>query len=180
MINLTPKEERKKIKADFYLRLVVVFIFSVSLSIIVFDVAMIPSYFASLLAQNAIEGKLAQQKSTPVPALDIETQTTIQNINSRVKLVQEAEQAKFLVSDKVVNQILLNKMPDIKINSIFYSIDSQSIKRVQITGVAPSRDRLLLFRRALEENSFFKNVDLPISNFVKGSNINFSLTLAPS
>lgn len=180
MINLTPKEERKKIKADFYLRLLIVFLFSVSMSVLIFDITMIPSYFSAQISREAVEQKLFEQKNIPVPALDIETQTIIQKINTRVKLIKEAEEKKFLVSERVINQILLKKMPDVKINSITYTTDSQSIQKILITGTAPSRERLLLFRRALEENTFFKSVDLPISNFIKGSNIIFSLTLSPS
>ncbi len=180
MINLTPKEERKKIKGDFYLRLLIVFLFSVSISIVIFDVAMIPAYFAAKISKDAVEKKLIDQKNTPVPALDIETQTIIQNINSRIKIVKDVEQNKFLVSERVINQILLKKMTDIKISSIVYNSDSGSIKKIQITGSAPSRERLLLFRRALEENTLFKSVDLPISNFIKGSDIIFSLTLSPA
>ena len=41
-------------------------------------------------------------------------------------------------------------------------------------------ERLLLFRKALEDNTAFKKVDLPISNFVKGSNIQFDINLIPS
>lgn len=180
MINLTPKEERKKIKADFYLRLLIVFLFSVSLSFLVFDIAMVPSYYGAKVFKDAIDQKLLEQKNTPVPALDIETQTIIQNINSRVKLIKDKAQNNFLVSDRVINQILLKKMPDIKITSIVYFSDNELSKKIQITGSAPSRERLLLFRIALEENTLFKSVDLPISNFIKGSNIIFSLTLVPA
>ena len=72
------------------------------------------------------------------------------------------------------------KMPDIKITQIQYRNESIKGKTISISGVASSRDRLLLFKRELENNIAFKKVDLPISNFVKGSNIKFSLGLTPS
>jgi len=50
---------------------------------------------------------------------------------------------------------------------------------VSIEGIAPSREILLAFRRLLENDPLFKSVDLPISNFIKGSNIRFNLNLIP-
>lgn len=180
MINLTPKEEKKKINADFYLRLLIVFFISVALSVWVWVIAMVPSYFAISLNEKSIENKLKNQKNTPVPALDIETTTLIKGINSKVSLIEESETNKFVVSERVINQILLKKTPEIKINQISYSEDPSGKRQINISGLAPSRDKLLLFRRGLEENTFFKTVDLPISNFVKGSNISFFISLTPS
>jgi hypothetical protein len=72
-------------------------------------------------------------------------------------------------------------MPDIKITQILYdNTVAKGDKKVNIQGTAPSRERLLIFRQALEGNPAFKKVDLPISNFVKGSNIQFSLSLTPA
>ena len=65
----------------------------------------------------------------------------------------------------------------IKINRIFFENDSLEGRKVNINGVAQDREKLLLFRKALEDDILFKYVDLPISNFVKGSNIEFNLNL---
>ena len=71
-------------------------------------------------------------------------------------------------------------MSDIQITRIAFENSPVSGKQVDLSGLAPSRERLLLFRQALENDTAFQKVDLPISNFVKGSNIQFSLSLTPS
>ena len=71
-------------------------------------------------------------------------------------------------------------MSSIKITEILYQNDPQTGERINISGKAPNREVLLLFRRILEDNTAFSKVDLPISNFVKGSNIKFYLNLIPS
>ena len=76
--------------------------------------------------------------------------------------------------------IILKKMSNIKITDISYENDPLKGRKVSIEGNAPSREILLLFRRALEDDVLFKQVDLPISNFVKGSDIKFYLNLIPS
>jgi len=87
---------------------------------------------------------------------------------------------KFVVSTKVINGIILKKMPDIKITSISYEDNEAKGKILSVRGSAPSRDRLLLFRLALEKDINFQKIDLPISNFIKGTDIQFNLTLIPS
>jgi len=75
--------------------------------------------------------------------------------------------------------VISKKMTDIKINQILYKNEPAG-KSIGVRGIAPNRERLLLFRRALEEDPLFKKVDLPISNFTKGLNIQFYLSLITS
>jgi hypothetical protein len=111
---------------------------------------------------------------------DQQTLETIKGLNKKLALIENAENIKFDISSKVINPILLTKTPDIKITNISYQNDSLKGKKISVEGIAPSREVLLLFRQALEDGMDFKQVDLPISNFVKGSNIKFYLSLIPS
>ena len=103
-------------------------------------------------------------------------------------LIENAENNKFVVSEKVINALAAKKMPSIKITGIAYENTMSSspdeepmeVKKIHIEGTAPSREVLLLFRKALEDGAVFKQVDLPISNFIKGSNIQFFLSLTPA
>ncbi len=104
----------------------------------------------------------------------------IEDIDTKLTLVEKLQTGSFVVSEKVIQEIINSKVFDIKITRIFYESDGATGKKIGIDGTASSRERLLLFREALEENPAFKNVDLPISNFVKGSDISFHLNLAPS
>ncbi len=126
------------------------------------------------------------QKDEPVPLIDQETLAVIKDLNYKLDLIQNAEKNKFIVSEKVINAIISKKISNIEITSISYEDDPVKIsdngeagKKVGIQGNAPSREILLSFRQALEDGATFKQVDLPISNFVKGSNIKFYLSLIP-
>lgn len=180
MINLIPNQEKKRKVKDFYFRLGVVFLVTMAVCILINLVAILPAYFLSSVKKNLVEEKLATQKSDPIPITDQNTLATITDLKSKLDLIEKAEQGKYLVSTSVINEVLLKKMPDIKITEISYNYNSTNGKKVSISGIAPSRERLLLFRNALQEDVAFKKVDLPISNFIKGSDIEFSLTLIPS
>lgn len=177
MINLVPIEEQKSMAKGFYLRLVVVLFVALALAVFVAIIAMIPSYFLALNKERIAESKLEIQKSETIPQLDKDTIALIKDIDTKMKIVEKSMSSKFAVSEEVINQIISDKMPDIKITRISFDNDVVAGKKVSIYGTAPSRERLLLFRRSLEQNENFKQVDLPVSNFIKGSNIEFYLSL---
>ncbi|TSC77944.1 MAG: hypothetical protein G01um101424_78 [Parcubacteria group bacterium Gr01-1014_24] len=180
MINLIPKEEKKKVIRDSYYKLVILFLVMLSTAILIAFVVILPSYFLSSVKNSIINVKLEMQKSEPMPPPDQQTLIVIKNLNNKLTLIENAENNKFTISRKVINAIVLKKMPDIKITDISYENDPLKGKKISIEGNAPSREVLLLFRLALENDNNFKQVDLPISNFVKGSNIQFYLSLIPS
>jgi predicted membrane protein len=179
MINLIPIEEKKNIKKDFYLRLLTIFFVLLSFSVLIILVTLFPSYFNSYVKNNSATTKLEAQKHEPMPLLDQETSRVIKEVNNKLSLIENIEKNRFLVSQNVISEIMVKKMSDIKITRISYETDIQKTKKISIYGIAPSRERLLIFRETLEDDPVFSKVDLPISNFIKGSNIQFFLTLTP-
>ena len=184
MINLIPKEEKKKMVKGFYYRLVVLFLTTVSVSVLVAFIALLPSYFLSSVKNSIANEKLEKQKSEPVPLPDEKTLAVIKDLDNKLNLIERSGNNEFTVSQRVISAIILRKMPNIKITNISFESDSKngSLKgpKISIKGLAPSREALLSFRLALESDKLFKQVDLPISNFIKGSNIQFYLNLIPS
>jgi hypothetical protein len=180
VINLIPKEEKKQMMIDFYFRLGLLFLIMLDFCIVVLFVSILPSYFLSSVKVTLVNTKLENQKREPLPLLGEQALAEIKDINNKLDLVENAEKNKFTLSVRVINSIILGKRSDIKITQIVYENNPISGKKISITGTAPSREVLLLFRQSLQDNSTFKNVDLPISNFVKGSNIQFNLSLIPA
>lgn len=180
MINLIPNQEKKKKVKDFYFRLGVVFIAMLGVCVFIAALAITPSYFLSSIEKKLANEKLETQNGEPVPAADADSLKIMENLDAKLRLIEDSEKNSYPVSKKIISEIILQKMPDIKIARISYENDPISGKEVNIHGIAPSRERLLLFRRALEDDVAFKSVDLPISNFIKGSNIEFYLKLIPS
>mgnify|MGYP001581897080 CR=1 FL=1 len=179
MINLIPKEEKKKIIRGFYYKLAILFLVTTGVSLLVAFVTILPSYFLSSVKVNIVNAKLETQKREPVPLLEERTLAVIKNLNNQIDLIENSINNKFTVSQKVINAVILKKIPSVKITNITYENDQLKDKRISIQGTAPSREVLLLFRQALEDSTAFKQVDLPISNFIKGSNIQFYLSLIP-
>ena len=177
MLNLIPKEEKKKMIVDFRIKLAILFLSVLSFCVLIAVIVLLPSYFLSSTKYSLSKTRLENQKLDP--SLISEELATIKDINEKLDLIENSERARFTPSTAVLNAILLKKRSDIKITEISYQNTTEG-KKISVTGTAPSRKTLLLFRLALESNPAFTKVDLPISNFVKGSNIQFYLNLIPS
>ena len=179
MINLIPNEQKKKMKRDFLMRALVVSLFVFGFIMIVGSVALLPSYFHVVVKSNLVKSKLSIQENTPIPEIETEVMSKIDNLNKKLGLIETAHNNSFVVSNRVINDVVLKKIPEIKITDISYENTAKG-RQIRVNGEAPSREKLLIFRLALENDPAFKQVDLPISNFVKGTNINFFLTLVPA
>lgn len=179
MINLIPKEEKKKMITDFYYKLAILFVVMLDFCILVAFFSILPSYFISSIKYSLISAKLENQKLEPLSPLGEESLALVKDIDKKLVLVENFEKNKFLLSVQVINAILSEKRPDIKITQILYENNEINGRKISLTGIASSREVLLSFRQTLEDNPTFKNVVLPISNFVKGSDINFYLSLSP-
>ncbi len=180
MINLIPNEEKKRYSKDFYLRLVAVIFFALGICFLLITTAIVPSYFSSVVRENIANEHIENQKSVPIPEINQEALAIIDGINGQLTVIENASKSDFVVSTRAINEVVLSKDLDIRITRIFYEADATKGKKINISGRAPSREALLLFRRSLEANSAFSSIDLPISNFVKGANIEFNLTAIPS
>ena len=180
MINLIPNEEKKKIAHHFYSRLTILSFLMLGLCVWFAILALLPSYILSRAKENIIEQNLVIQKGEPVPILDQETSKAIENLDAKLTLVEQLQTNKFVVTERVINEIIKSKVADIKVTRISYESDEKNGKKIGISGEAVSREELLSFRQALESNKAFKDVTLPISNFVKGENIEFLLSLTPA
>lgn len=179
MINLIPNQEKKEKVKDFYFRLAVVALFMLSAVVAVAIVAMLPAYLLSSVKKSSTEVRLAGSVDPNGPE-DTELQKLSQDLRSKLILVEHAETDKYLVSAKVIREILLRKSPGMKITEISFEKSPDESKKASVRGTAGSREELLRFRQALEESLVFEKVDLPISSFVRGTDIQFTLTLIPS
>ena len=180
MINLIPIEKKKENAINFYYRLVRVAFFVFSFVVFIAAFTLLPAYFLSSVKKNISNQKLEAQKAETIPQLDEHTVSILNSLNSKLDLIEKTKDNQNIISDKVIKEVISRKIHGIKITHIFYQNDPANGKSISVSGVAGSREQLLLFRQSFEDNKLFKEVDLPISNFVKGTDIQFYLNLTLS
>ncbi len=95
------------------------------------------------------------------------------DVNSKLKILNEIKST--LPNPYSITTIIIkNKPTGLLIDAILYDRNKDE-EKITINGVAKNRETLLLFLRSMESDGEFSDVKLPISSFVKGENINFSL-----
>ena len=177
MINLLSIEEKKRIARDARFRIFIVYFYVIGFCFLIAGISLSPVYILASVQENLANQRWAAVQQLPVSQPDKETMAAIKDINTKISVIQEIEKSKFLVLENAFDEVVKQKMPDIKLSSISFSKDADGKRQITLEGLAPNRERLLLFRQALEADTHFASVDLPISNFVKGANINFTLSL---
>jgi len=182
VINVLPSKEKKNLHRQYWLRFFTVFLNLIAIASATAAFLLFPSYFLSRSKESLVESKLetfnAQNPNLTTSNID----KIISDVNSKLDMLDKAEPP-YQVSDKVINNILLSRTAGITFSQIIFNkrttkdSDATSISEVDINGIATTRDALRNFKTALDGNSNFANVDLPISNFLEKNNLPFSITI---
>ncbi len=176
MINVLPQTEKKALKKEYRLRLVTVCFIFITILGILSSVSLVPSYVVSKNKEMILENKLTflNKVNPDVSLTDLDLY--ISKINSTLLLLSNSN-PKRIVSEDVILPLLAVKPSGIVITQILYGERTDGSASLDVRGVAPDRVALQNFKSILESNKKFTTVDLPISNFVKRSNIDFNITI---
>lgn len=179
MNNILQKEEKKKILTEYRLRLGVVGVFLVASLVFANLVLLAPSYLLAISKYNSVSNELVNiEKKQKQSAGHKDINSEIREINKKVDLFIRKEPSPGYSSQIVLN-ILKLKGGDVKIDGITYDA-SVGNGRIIVVGTALNRDSLARFIEILKKDQTFSKVELPISSYVKSTNIDFSVVLERS
>lgn len=175
MINILPIEEKKKIITEYRLRLSIVSVFAVAALMFSSLVLLIPSYLLAVLKYNNATQELSTLKGKAnTEEKEKNTDAQIVDINNKINLLLRGDEKKQITPSQVIADILNVKGAAIKIYGFTHDISADQ-DRVVIFGTADNRDSLAEFVAVLKKKPEFVSVELPISSYVKSSNIDFSI-----
>lgn len=180
MINILDTTEKKKILTEYRFRLASVSIFAVAALVTVSLILLVPTYMLAVSKNNNAEKDLAVLKEkygSGGKEKDISTQ--IRDANNKISLLSNNDTNARLSPSQVVLNILKIKGSTIKIYGFTYdSVVNQ--ERIVLVGRALDRDSLASFVEILKRDPTFTNITLPISSYVKSTNIDFSIVIERS
>lgn len=162
----------------FYKRWLNVFLFVLGVAMIVCTVTLLPAYFSANVKLSVAKDFLNIAQGDTLSTEEAKVLEMVKNLESKLEMIKDNPYGKFIVSERAVDDILARKTDDIKIKEIHFTRIPNKTSLI-IEGNSKSRESLLNFRVALEKDPNWEKVDLPVSNFVRGADINFSLTLIP-
>jgi hypothetical protein len=155
MINLLLKERKVSLNRMYYVRLATVFVFMMAVVVLL-----------------AVLAELAAVKDTAKDPKD-ELSSIVADINKKLGVFASPAE-RFVFSRDGLLPILGRKNDSILITNISYD-GTGTAKKMTVNGVAKNREALLSFEGELKKEADFQGINVPISNFVQGSNISFSI-----
>lgn len=177
MINILPIEEKKKVITEYRFRLGVVAIFAVSTLVLSSLVLLAPAYLLAVSKYNSISSELAVLESKQgrgVQEKDVNMQTN--SINKKIDLFLNGGVSASSSPSQALLNILNIKGNTVKIQGFTYDANAGQ-GRFVVIGKAPDREVLARFVEELKKEPTFAKVDLPISSYVKSTNIDFSIVI---
>ncbi len=174
MINLLPQSARRRIVIEYWVRVVSVWFFAISLVCSLVALLLMPTFVLVFGQANAYrEG--AAEAAEELAAFDLSSAELQEANRSAATLVREYKLQTFSM---LLEEI--DSTADEAIRITEYTgqrTDEGNIESIKINGLADSRQSLAAFRDRLEALTEVASVDLPLSNLAKDSNIPFSLAI---
>jgi hypothetical protein len=176
IFNVLTKDLKDDVRKEYRTRRFILYFLALDLSLVLFLILLIPSYFSlSLYKQNLSLDAYNLKNSKEFKDADSTIQDfEITNRYLDVLVLKEATGG-IKISD-IIKTFLDKKNSSLLIKEVLYSKTSDSDFNIVIRGLARDRESLISFTKALSENNAFK-VDLPVSNFTKDKNIDFTFTV---
>jgi hypothetical protein len=176
MINLLPQFEKKKLLNEYRLRAGIIVLCSVLVMEILAGALLAPSYYRINTAEEALSADLAMKKQLTTNTVE-DPQKKIALIKEEAVLLSPPAHSSDIPPSQILREILAQKPSGIVINSFSYARMNASSVAAQLSGVAGTREDLLMFQRMLKENSHFSDIKYAQSFITKKTDIDFQLTV---
>ena len=177
MANLLPLQEKVQIKKMYRWHLIIVVLIFSFLLIEAGVLMLTPSLFLSFVREKDARERLTivEQVITAEERKNLREEITEANSKIEVLLGEEFETG---IVSTVIARAIKKKNSTIRFDSFFYdgTAETSSKRKFTISGVSQDRQTLLSFVSILREDPLFQEVELPVSNFVKNTDIPFFIS----
>ena len=177
IINVLPEEEKRVIRKEYWMRFFIIFMNLVALIGVFAVLLLFPSYFLSKLKTNLIEERIESFNKENSDLIDNNIDKIILDINSKLKVLN-ANNKDSQFGYNILNNLLSSRTEGIYFSQIFFNDKTvESLPTLELRGVATSRDALRNFKTALDGDPSYAEVNLPISDFLEKSNLDFTISI---
>lgn len=177
MSNLLPKKEKDEIAKLYKTRFISVALFSLSALSLAGSVLLFPSYYSLESTENALIEKKNSYSGRETTGINGSLTTALTDVNARLAVFSDQNPASPIVHS-FIDPILSAKTSLVRITDLSFSADPKNVKsaEVKISGTTSNRDALLEFSNALSRTSGVSNVSVPITSFLKNSDLMFTIS----
>jgi Tfp pilus assembly protein PilN len=166
--NLLPPEEKAEIMGQKAFKKVLFWGFSSLIFVLIF-LALLSSIWWYLLIQlKSIQSIVNEMEASPQNKTFNDIKKEIDGINQRMQSFDKLQ-----IQGKDYS-FYWQKLTELSVSGITFKHISINDTKVVLEGRAATREILLSFKDALENSAYFQNINIPLSDFLKQNNIDFS------
>lgn len=174
---LLPQEEIKSLRHEYRVRFFIILIFFVSCGIILGIFSLIPSSLLSYAQEMQVSEKTsALQKIRKESGVEVVEKDLVESQRIADRMVKDRNTIAYFDS---IQKIAMHRPASLFISSfeITHERATSSPYLAVIQGKAATRESLLAFKSALEQDVSFEAIDLPLSDLAKSKDVSFALKL---
>lgn len=177
MFNVLPQEEKSAVEKEYKLRRLVVLTMLLVVTLCIGMVLMFPTYLNSHINnQNVSEALRLVSEELSKGSTKVTTPEEVASLREKITILNASKQQASPYA--IFFQVLKVKTANIRVADFVYKKgEAPEPDTLVLIGNSRTRDALTQFDRALEAQSQFASVDLPISNLAKDKDIDFTLTI---
>lgn len=175
MLHFLLQNNKKKMALEYIFRVSIILLGFIVISSIILVTLLLPPVFFTTYKNKTISGQLDTVKVTYANK-DDDPALLIKKVNQMAMVLSDKNINGLPISD-IIERIISLKNKNIKIINIKISEQADLSKKIEITGISNSRDDLMMFDKNLQGDGLFYNIDLPISSFIKNTDIDFTIGL---
>jgi|GEM_PF-1830284 len=174
MINLLSTSAKKKLWNQYLLRLGAVLFLAVAFLEVFAAAIFVPAFYSVYLTTSSISGEIERMKASS-PEENKLTIEAIKEVRKDLDLLKKGDYSTNTMPTALLTSIIGVKPRGITINTFSYASANETAT-IQLSGVAASREDILIFKNELGKN---QNFEKPKSGeyIIKKTDIPFSITL---
>lgn len=175
MFNLLPEEDKKIIRTEYSRRLISVALGGVLIIWVASLLLLTPMLINVYSASNNTKTELDALKNKPASNDYRDLENTIKDAKKATSILKDEISLHPHIAE-MITQALDNRPKGVLIDSIVWFNDSSGL-RLNLNGIASTRELLRKYVLALQSNKAFSGVDIPVSDFAKSEKADFSITV---
>ena len=179
MYTLLPEQQIKGLEKEYHIRVAILLTFFLAGAVWLGIASLFPSYIISVVQEKNAESQVTSiQKTATLPAI-ADTAQAITDANAMISRVNNGEDN--VLFSSIIENIDNHRTVGITLTDFELAHDpsgsSLTQTTVSISGHADTRDELVAFKYALDNDTEFSTVDLPISDLSASEDIKFTISL---
>lgn len=173
MFTLLPERDMQTVMREYRLRLITVAVIFLLIATVLAGTLLSPSFVLTGSREKIVAEKLDTVLATQKKLLVGDPDTLARDTKELIQLLSARTRVPTVSS--LVDRALYHRTAGIRITAINTTVSDSST--VILSGIASTRQSLSSFVKKLEADGEFSAVSVPVSNFAKSTNLEFSLSI---